>query len=180
MALVAIIMSVNFVACGDDDKEEGAGQLEGTWGLIHSAGWRLALAGGAEKYIDEAKKNGWNVTHDPYNPNEYEFADRLVIKKLTDNTYSVTSIYFGCPSGTVIPCVYGSNVITINGNSFTITKNGDNNSGGCFNSYATYTIESLTSDKLVIRQKYDNVPDDVELEICNVSGEVIDTYIRME
>ena len=177
MAVVAIIMSVNFIACSDDDDD--AGQLEGTWGLTHSAGWHL-------EHRDGAEKNVWDFTCDPYNPNENDGDnERLVIKKLTDNTYSVTSTYFhfsyemGKPT-TLVPDVYGSNVVTINGNSFTITKNGDDNFDGCFNSYATYTIESLTSDKLVIRKKYDNVPDDVELRSCNTSGDIIDTYIRME
>ncbi len=170
MAVVAIIMSVNFIACSDDDDD--AGQLEGTWGLTHSAGWHL-------EHRDGAEKNVWDFTCDPYNLNKENCEDqeRLVIKKLTDNTYSVTSIHF---SWSLESKVYGSNVITLNGNSFTITKNGDDNLDGCFNSYATYTIESLTSDKLVIRKKYDNVPDDVELRSCNTSGDIIDTYIRME
>ena len=41
MALVAIIMSVNFVACSDDDEDIDVSQLEGTWGLVRSAGWEL-------------------------------------------------------------------------------------------------------------------------------------------
>lgn len=32
MAVVAIIMSLNFAACGDDDEEIDVNQLEGTWG----------------------------------------------------------------------------------------------------------------------------------------------------
>ena len=34
MAIVAIIMSVNFVACSDDDDDIDVSQLEGTWGLV--------------------------------------------------------------------------------------------------------------------------------------------------
>lgn len=41
MAIVAIIMSVNFVACSDDDEDIDVSQLEGTWGLVRSAGWEL-------------------------------------------------------------------------------------------------------------------------------------------
>lgn len=39
MAIVAIIMSVNFVACSDDDDDIDVSQLEGTWGLVHDTGW---------------------------------------------------------------------------------------------------------------------------------------------
>lgn len=34
MAIVAIIMSVNFVACSDDDDDIDVSQLEGTWGFV--------------------------------------------------------------------------------------------------------------------------------------------------
>ena len=39
MAVVAIIMSLNFAACSDDDEDIDVSQLEGTWGLVRSAGW---------------------------------------------------------------------------------------------------------------------------------------------
>ena len=37
MAIVAVIMCVNFVACSDDDEEETNATIEGTWklSLIH-------------------------------------------------------------------------------------------------------------------------------------------------
>ena len=31
MALIAVIMCVNFVACSDDDEEEANAAIEGTW-----------------------------------------------------------------------------------------------------------------------------------------------------
>ena len=41
MAAVAIIMSLNFAACSNDDEDIDVSQLEGTWGLVRSAGWEL-------------------------------------------------------------------------------------------------------------------------------------------
>lgn len=40
LALVAVMMSVNFAACSDDD-EEGIDitQVEGTWGLVQDEGY---------------------------------------------------------------------------------------------------------------------------------------------
>lgn len=37
MAIVAVIMSVNFVACGDDDEEEASTTIEGTWKYTSSS-----------------------------------------------------------------------------------------------------------------------------------------------
>ena len=40
MAVIAVIMSVNFAACSDDDDDTiDTSSLEGTWGLVRSAGW---------------------------------------------------------------------------------------------------------------------------------------------
>ena len=44
MAIVAIIMSVNFVACSDDDDEITSDNLVGRWVMIHQQGY--------EKYDD--------------------------------------------------------------------------------------------------------------------------------
>ena len=42
MAVIAVIMSVNFAACSDDDDDTiDTSSLEGTWGLVGSAGWEL-------------------------------------------------------------------------------------------------------------------------------------------
>lgn len=42
MAVIAVIMSVNFAACSDDDDDTiDTSSLEGTWGLVRSAGWEL-------------------------------------------------------------------------------------------------------------------------------------------
>ena len=84
MAVIAVIMSVNFAACSDDDDDTiDTSSLEGTWGLVRSAGWELCS--------EETEKDTWNYTNDPYNP-DYD-SEKIVIKKLSDNTYSITSYY---------------------------------------------------------------------------------------
>ena len=37
MAVIAVIMSVNFIACSDDDDTIDTSSLEGTWGLVRNA-----------------------------------------------------------------------------------------------------------------------------------------------
>ena len=80
MAAVAIIMSLNFAACSNDDEDIDVSQLEGTWGLVRSAGWELCS--------EATEKDEWNDSYDPYNPDDD--CSKLVIKKLEDNKYSVT------------------------------------------------------------------------------------------
>ena len=41
MAVIAVIMSVNFVACSDDDEDIDTAQLEGTWGLTNDEGYEV-------------------------------------------------------------------------------------------------------------------------------------------
>ena len=59
MAIVAIIMSVNFAACSDDDEDIDVNQLEGNWGLVLDEGY--------EYY--EGEKESWNESYDPAKPN---------------------------------------------------------------------------------------------------------------
>ena len=84
MAVIAVIMSVNFIACSDDDDTIDTSSLEGTWGLVRNAGWELCS--------DETEKDTWDYTNDPYNP-DYD-SEKIVIKKLSDNTNSITSYYY--------------------------------------------------------------------------------------
>ena len=71
MAVIAVIMSVNFIACSDDDDTIDTSSLEGTWGLVRNAGWELCS--------DETEKDTWDYTNDPYNP-DYD-SEKIVIKK---------------------------------------------------------------------------------------------------
>ncbi len=60
MAIVAIVMSVNFAACSDDDEDIDVNQLEGNWGLVLDEGY--------EYY--EGEKESWSDSYDPTNPTE--------------------------------------------------------------------------------------------------------------
>ena len=82
MAIVAIVMSVNFTACSDDDDDIDIAQLEGTWGLVRDEGY--------EHY--EGEKESWNDSYDPANPTED--CEKIVISKVADNTYSFASSYY--------------------------------------------------------------------------------------
>ena len=127
MAIVAIIMSVNFVACSDDDEDIDVSQLEGTWGLVRSAGWELC--------IEETEKDEWDDSYDPYNLSNESDSEKLVIKKLTDNTYSVAAYYYYDSEWQMDG---SSQTLTLNGNTLTVSKtNGDY---GYFDSYANLII----------------------------------------
>lgn len=146
MAVVAIIMSLNFAACGDDEEEIDVNQLEGTWGLVRSEGWELCS--------EETEKDEWNESSDPFNPDRD--CEKIVIKKLTDNNYSVMGFNY---SGSQWNKYGNSQNVTLNGHTLVVE-----NSDGYFDSYANPVIEVLTSDKLVLRYKYDNVQTDPESE----------------
>ena len=58
--LLMVVLCLNFTACGDDDDDDiDVSQLEGTWGLTHSAGWRLEET---EKY--EYRVDDTSITED--------------------------------------------------------------------------------------------------------------------
>ena len=78
MAVIAIMLSVNFVACSDDDEDLDVAQLEGTWGLTNDEGYE----------IYEGERDSWNDKYDPSNPTAD--CEKMVIAKIADNTYSVT------------------------------------------------------------------------------------------
>ena len=140
MAIVAIIMSVNFAACSDDDDDIDVSQLEGTWGLVHDTGWEES----------DGDKDSWDDTHTPNNPCCMD-CSKLVIKQISDNTYSVDSYYYNHSDWTY----EGNQTISINGNTVTNT-----------------IIEYLTSDKLALRFKNENT----ETEKYNYVME----FVRME
>lgn len=126
MALVAIIMSVNFVACGDDDDDIDLSQLEGTWGLVH------------EYY--EGKNGSWSDSYDPMNPTaEYH---KMIISKVSDNTYSVVSYqyyknqweqstdYFTLDGNSIINSEGESGkILTVNSNELVLEYRGTNEDG---------------------------------------------------
>ena len=80
-AIIAIVMSVNFAACSDDDEDIDVNQLEGTWGLTRTEGY----------YYEEGERISWDETFDPENPTED--CEKVVISKVSDNTYSM--VHYG-------------------------------------------------------------------------------------
>ena len=165
MALVAIIMSVNFTACSDDDEDIDVSQLEGTWGLVRSAGWEICSG--------ETETEEWDYTCDPYNPDED--CEKLVIKKLEDNKYSVTGYYY---SFSQWKPDRGSQIMVLNGNTLVITQT--DGEFGHFD-YGNPIIEVLTSDKMVLHIKYDDVQTDPEFEPEHRhSGDFTETFTRMK
>ena len=164
--LLMVVLCLNFTACGDDDDDDiDVSQLEGTWGLTHSAGWGL----------EETEKYEWDYTCDPYNPDSSEHeCEKLVIKKLTDNTYSVAAYYYNGSEWRT----HSSQTLTLNGNILTVSQtNGDY---GYFESYANLTIETLTAENLAIRVKYDNVQTVPEYNPDRRdSTDYTDTFVRM-
>lgn len=161
MAVIAVIMSVNFAACSDDDDTIDTSSLEGTWGLVRNAGWELCS--------DETEKDTWDYTNDPYNP-DYD-SEKIVIKKLSDNTYSITSYYYSGSDWQMD----GSQTGVLDGKTI-VLKDYD----GWFE-YANPVIETLTTDKLVLRMKYDNVQTDPDYDPEHRhSGDFTETYTKIK
>lgn len=77
MAIIAIVMSVNFAACSDDDEDIDTAQLEGNWGLVLDEGY----------YYEDGQKESWSDSYDPSNPTED--CEKVTISKVSDNTYSM-------------------------------------------------------------------------------------------
>ncbi|MDD3036382.1 hypothetical protein [Bacteroides sp.] len=81
--MIALMASVfSFSACSDDDDEIDVKQLEGTWITTHDEGYSY----------DEEGKHPWNFDYDASNPTTD--CEKIVISKISDNTYSVTSYYY--------------------------------------------------------------------------------------
>ncbi len=74
MALLAIMLCMNFVSCSDDDKDIDVISLEGTWGMTYC------------KYFDYRDNSLSEEEYNPYAPSENN--EKWVIKKLGDNKYS--------------------------------------------------------------------------------------------
>lgn len=133
MAVIAVIMSVNFAACSDDDDDTiDTSSLEGTWGLVRSAGWELCS--------EETEKTLGTILMTHTIPimivkNRYQ--------KLSDNTYSITSYYYSGSDWQMD----GSQTGTLDGKTIVLKEH-----DGWFE-YANPVIETLTTDKLVLRIK---------------------------
>lgn len=172
--LLMVVLCLNFTACCDDDDDIDVSQLERTWGLVRSAGW--------ESCNEETEREEWDYTCDPYNPGNDRECEKLVIKKLADNSYSVTAYYYS-DYNSQWQMDGSSQTLTLNGNTLTVSKT--NGEYGYFDSYAILIIEVLTADKLALRIKYDNVqtsqPTDLDYNPNHRdSADFTETFTRME
>ena len=105
MALLAVVMCVNFVSCSsDDDEEEISASLEGTWYYDYGEGWELY----------NGNKEPWSTDPDPYNPNDRDASTKMEIKKVGENQYSISTYYYDNGAWQYSE----SETITLNGKSF--------------------------------------------------------------
>lgn len=154
MALLMVMCAVNFTACSDDEEESlGLNSLEGIWMLVHSKGW--------ESYGNDVEMDEWDKDYDPNNLNDD--SERIIIIKISDNKYSFSSSYYSGTNWYDEPGVIG----IVNGNTIEMQDS----------SYPSNpVIESLTSDRMVVRIVYNEVP--TEEEGHYYSGDIINTYIK--
>jgi len=159
MAIIAVIMSINFVACDDDDEDSNTidtSSLVGTWGLVRCAGWEVCS--------EKTEKEVWEWTNDPFNPDVD--SEKIHIEKIAESGYSISSYYYTGSDWKYVGAQRG----TLNGNTVELQDYEVNFEGNL-------TIETLTADKLVIRIKYD------EMENYPPNhrdyGEYVNTYTRI-
>ncbi len=79
--MAALICSLGFVGCSDDDDEKfDQAQLEGSWYMVR---WQ-----GYEHY--DGEKESWDKSFEFNNPKEDEDALKINIRKTGENRYSIT------------------------------------------------------------------------------------------
>ncbi len=165
-ALFAAFLALNFAACKDDDDNNGTdlNLLEGTWGLVNSKGW--------EQDDASSPKESFETVLDPFNPGEEEYydCDKLVIKRISDNQFSVLYYILWHANGGVEWNPNGGRneqqIFKVEANHIVIISDIE---GGAFE--GTEYIEKLTSDQLVIHSTW--------AEEDGEQGEVTLTYARM-
>ena len=127
MALLAIVMCVNFASCSDDEEEQGETYCtEGTWLLQSSKG-----------YIENSNdKNTWDESY----PDLQE--TKLEITKNSNGKYTFKEYYFqdGSSSWENAPFTYYP---TLSGTTLTVTPH-------IMDCWDTAKIKSLDKTKLVL------------------------------
>lgn len=155
MTLLMVLCAVNFTACSDDDEESlDLNSLEGTWMLVHSKGWEFCS--------NTAEKEEWDEDYDPNNLNGD--SERIIITKIVDNKYSFSFGYYSGANWYDEP----SSIGIVNGKTVELQD-----SPMC---YSNIVIESLTSDKMVVRMVYNEVSTGEEGHYH--SGDITNTYIK--
>lgn len=78
MALLAIMLCVNFASCSNDDKVENIdSEMEGTWYLLASQGYGI---------YDNGRKDEWDEKYPDLKEN------KMVVVKLSEDNYLIKFI----------------------------------------------------------------------------------------
>ena len=136
MALIAILISVNFAACSSDDDESDSidlNNLENDWFVTRCEGYEGDKTEGAFEYT-YSQSNLENLDHE-------DDAERFVISAspTTEGTYSLHEYYYT-----------SWNKEWQRDASFTINVAGNMISGFSYNRITSWKIVSLSKNKLVI------------------------------
>lgn len=155
MTLLMVLCAVNFTACSDDDEESlDLNSLEGIWICVHSKGWEFCS--------NATEKEEWDEDYDPNNLNGD--SERIIITKIVDNKYSFS---FGYYSGANWYDEQSS-IGIVNGKTVELQGPPTYNSN--------MVIESLTSDKMVVRMVYNEISTGEGGHYH--SGDITNTYIK--
>ena len=134
ITLLTVMLAVNFTACSDEEESLDLNSLEGTWMLIHSKGWELCS--------NALEKDEWDKDYDFSTLNSD--SERIIITKIADNKYSFSFGYYTGTNWYNEPSTTG----TINGQTAELKDSPY---------YSNPVIESLTSDRMVVRVTYNEV-----------------------
>lgn len=153
ITLLTVMLAVNFTACSDEEESLDLNSLEGTWMLIHSKGWELCS--------NAPEKDEWDKDYDFSTLNSD--SERIIITKIADNKYSFSFGYYIGTNWYNEPSTTG----TINGQTAELKDSPY---------YSNPVIESLTSDRMVVRVTYNEVSTGEEGHYH--SGDITNTYIK--
>ena len=151
MTLLMVMLTVSFTACSDDDEPLDLNSLEGTWMLAHSKGWELCS--------NYPEKDEWDKDFNNLNSN----SEVIKIIEISENKYS---FFFGYYTGSDWH-TDSSTTGTFNGKTVELKDSPY---------YSNPVIESLTSDRMVVRITYNEVFTGEEGHYH--SGDIINTYIK--
>lgn len=149
MTLLMVLCAVNFTACDNDDEVTlDLNSLEGTWILVNSKGWEFCS--------EEVTKDEWDENYDFNN-------EQIRIIKISDNKYSFSFDYYA-----------SSNWVNYSNTTGTINAKTIDFKEPIF--YVNPIIESLTSNKMILRITFDEVATGEDGHYH--SGDITNTYIK--
>lgn len=132
MALLAIVLCMNFVSCSNDDKDIDVNSLEGTWGLIQESG--------TEYDSKEGERIPYFIEYDLNNPTSD--CSLFTFKNIGNNTYTL-DVFEWWDNNWDFVCTYKG---SLDKNIFNITDGID----GSF-SVSPITIKEISSNRLIIQ-----------------------------